>query len=90
MIGQLILPASSTGRCVSADRDGAVTVSLDDHLRWRSDDPSWASLLNDRFPAPMDARIGPAAGRFLLYRAAERLSARVVLDAAQHEPEAVA
>ncbi|MEM8781682.1 MAG: hypothetical protein AAGE65_02405 [Planctomycetota bacterium] len=73
MIGQLILPVTATGD------DGALRAVLRDDLSWQCDDPEWANLLNAQFPGPMDAHRSVSAGRFLLYRAAERLSARVVL-----------
>ncbi len=71
MIGQLILPATATGD------DSALRATLQDDLTWQCDDPEWATMLNARFPGPAEVHIMPAAGRFLLYRAAERLSARV-------------
>lgn len=78
MIGQLILPVSD----VSASSLGKARLraTLDDSLRWHCSDPEWASVLNAQF---VGAGNGDAsAGRFVLYRAAERLGARVQLGEA--------
>ncbi|MEM1097822.1 MAG: hypothetical protein AAGH92_03425 [Planctomycetota bacterium] len=74
MIGQLILPETATG-----DKS-AVRIALHDDLTWHCPDLDWSRMLNDRFPGPGGAQVTESAGRFLLYRAAERLSARVELQ----------
>ncbi|MEM1446463.1 MAG: hypothetical protein AAGF84_10430 [Planctomycetota bacterium] len=73
MIGQLILPVTATGD------DSALKAVLRDDLTWQCDDPEWATMLNAQFSGAMDSQSSASTGRFLLYRAAERLSARVVL-----------
>ncbi|MEM7576105.1 MAG: hypothetical protein AAF328_01410 [Planctomycetota bacterium] len=74
MIGQLILPVTASGEM------SALRATLQDDFSWRCDDPEWATMLNAQFPGPMDAGLSASSGRFLLYRAAERLSARVVVS----------
>jgi hypothetical protein len=73
MIGQLILPEASHGGV------SHLRAQLRDDLTWHCDDEQWELLLNTRFPGPIATPGDASAGRFLLYRAAERLSARVVL-----------
>ncbi len=73
MIGRLTLPVRRPNRLT------ALRATLDDHLCWHCDDPEWATVLNSRFPGPEVVTDAQTAGRFLLYRAAERLSATVEL-----------
>ena len=81
MIGQLILPVRTP------TDDAELIASLRDDFTWQCEDPEWATMLNARFPGPADAHANISAGRFLLYRAAERLSARVVLGESERPVE---
>ncbi|MEM9420667.1 MAG: hypothetical protein AAGA25_16690 [Planctomycetota bacterium] len=73
MIGQLTFWMSSKRH----------TVTLDEQLRWGSDDPKITEFLNEVFTIASDESISNLAlGRYALYRAAERLNGRV--DMAKH------
>ncbi len=79
MIGQLVLPVVDP----TSNQRSRLRAVLNDDMCWQCDDPEWANVLNAQFQASDSAYGGESAGRFLLYRAAERLGARVQLGEAQ-------